>query len=140
MARLQQLFAKPEYLANGDGWAEARRRSLLKAYLRSVAAPFREVQHAKPGAANDKYKRVTIVVSGSGENAHADYPLTLALVPDQADSWRATGHLRQQQCDIRLFTALERLPALRRQYKNILLTMDQLCHAERLTARLGGAK
>ncbi len=139
IAHMEHLFGRPEYLANGDGWAEARRRMLLKDHLRATAVPFHENQQAKPGAPGDKYKRVIIAVPGSGENTDGDYAVTLALVPDQADSWRQTGLLRQRQCDAVLFTALEQLTALRRRHKRILLTMDSVCHAERLTARLEGA-
>lgn len=140
IAQLQQTFSRAEYLANGDGWAEARRRSLLKDYLRAAAMPFHEMQQAKPGAPNDKYKQVTIVVPGSSESTDGDFSVTLALVPDQADQWRKSGFIRQQQCDAVLFSALERLTLLRRRHKRILLTMDSGCHAERLTARLEGAK
>jgi hypothetical protein len=140
ITQLKQSFAKPEYMASGDGWAEARRRSLLKDFLRVNAIPFHEIQQAKPGAPGDKYKRVTIAVPGLGENAGDDFPVTLALVPDQADQWRATGGQRQQQCDALLFTALERLPALRQRHPRILLTMDRLCHVEGLTARLDAVK
>ena len=140
IAQLKQSFAKPEYLANGDGWAEARRRSLLKDYLRTNAISFHEMQQAKPDAPHDKYKQVTIAVSGSQGEVKGDYPLTLALVPDQADQWRATGLFRQQQCDAVFFAALERLAVLRQRHQRVLLTMDRLCHVERLTARLDAAK
>lgn len=140
IAQLKQSFAKPEYMASGDGWAEARRRSLLKEFLRANAIPFHEIQQARPAAPNDKYRHVTITVSGSGDNAEGDYPVTLALVPDLADQWRATGLFRQQQCDAVLFAALERLAVLRQRHQRVLLTMDRLCHVERLTARLDAAK
>lgn len=140
IAHLKQAFARPEYIATGDGWAEARRRTLLKEYLLASSVPFREIQQAKPGMPHDKYKQVTIVVSGGGEKTGEDYPVTLSLVPGHEDELRHTWLIRQQQCDALLFAALERLPALRRQHRRILLTMDQRCHAEGLTARLGAVK
>lgn len=139
-AHLKQLFAQPEYLASGDGWAEARRRAALKKYLGENAIPFHETQQPKPGAANDKYRQVTIVIPGSGESATGDSIVTLALVPGPTDSWRETIGLRQRQCDAVLFRAIDQLTALRQQHKRILLTMDQACSVERLTGRLDAAK
>lgn len=140
IAQLRQSFAKPEYRSSSDGWAEARRRSLLKDYLRANSIPFHELQQPRPDFPRDKYKQVTIAVPGLAARTEGDYPVTLALVPDQPDQWRTTGAFRQQQCDTVLFAALEHLAELRKRHSHILLTMDKLCHVERLTARLGAAK
>lgn len=139
LARLEHFFAKAEYISNGDGWAEARRRTLLKEYLRKSGIPYEELQRDKAGTERDKYKNVTIALPGSAENT-TDYRVTLALVPAQKDEARHTAVERQRQCDKTLFGALRQLAELRSGYRRILLTMDSACHAEGLTGRVGAAK
>lgn len=139
LARLEHFFAKAEYISSGDGWAEARRRTLMKEYLRNSSVPFEELQQDIAGAKPGKYKNVTIALPGSAENA-TDYLVTLSLLPAQKDEGRHTAIARQRQCDRTLFGALKQLAELRLRYRRILLTMDSGCHVEGLTGRLGTAK
>ena len=139
LARLEHFYAKAEYISSGDGWAEARRRTLLKEYLRKNGIPFEELQSEKAGPGRDKYKNVTITLPGAAENA-TDYVVTLALLPVQKNESRDSTIARQLQCDKTLLGALRQLAALRLRHRRILLTMDSVCPAEGLTGRLGAAK
>lgn len=136
---IEARFLKPEFLSNGDGWAEARRRSAIKTYLRTARIPFEEMQYLKADKPGDKYRRTMIALTnGEGQKPALGKVLriTLALTPTNTSDWRAVGPSRQQACDRTLFAALSRLPELIRRYRKITLTMDEVCYEESLTARL----
>lgn len=95
LAEIKSVFSRPEYSASNDGWAEARRRTLLKKYLQARGIPFRESTAVLRG----KYNRVTLHAGNTGGKARR---VTLSLSP-------APGVAAAQAlCDKVLFRVLER--------------------------------
>ena len=133
---LQAHFSKPEYLPSGDGWAEARRRRLLKEHFRRSDISIDEWQVNKPGAASDKYKLVHLGIAGRGAT---DLKVTYALQPNETGGVRAVQAGLHQKCDAALFDALSGIDILRARYRKVWLTMDSTCRMEGLTPRLAGA-
>lgn len=91
---LKEAFRKPEYIASNDGWAEARRRWLLKKYLHALGVPFSESTVPLRG----KYNRVVVHAGHADTKARS---VTLSLSP------RTGVAAAQELCDKVLFAQLE---------------------------------
>ncbi|MCX7633529.1 MAG: hypothetical protein N2Z22_09390 [Turneriella sp.] len=107
-------FGHGEYQPSGDGWAEARRRRLLRRFLEQQGFAVREEQQELPASfGKTKYRRVDLharrknKTGPSGKSWHATYVLLLA-----PDTERAALRKRQEECDRRLFAVLDQLASL----------------------------
>jgi len=127
---LQNLFTRPEYIANGDGWAEARRRRAIEVFFEKQNRRVSTRQYDLPYlAASAKYKGTALSVIGEG-NA-APLRLTYALFFSAARE-RSEYQSRQFQCDQIFGTVLSALPELLRRHRQIDFAMTDSCL--RLTA------
>lgn len=91
---LKSAFVRPEYIASNDGWAEARRRRLLKKYLQARGIPFSESTAPLRG----KYNRVTL---HAGDRRVKARRVTLSLPPGPGVA------VAQATCDKKFFSQLE---------------------------------
>ena len=124
--KLGQIFSRREYVTSGDGWAEARRRALLKVYLRQSNIPYNEVPQAIIDRPHDKYRITSVIVPPVASRTGGN-PFTATL------SLSREGN--QQACDEKLIAVINKLPELR-QRGNVVFSMDERCRTESLTARL----
>lgn len=108
---LQKTFARAEYIATGDGWAEARRRRLLERYLqRSGFAVSAVQQRFHDGRRETKYRQVVLHAERSPRsNLGKKRTVTLALLPPERGAEAVDFALRQRECDQVLFSILAKL-------------------------------
>lgn len=127
---LQDLFTRPEYIANGDGWAEARRRRAIEMFLQrqhhSVSIRQFDLPHLP---ANSKYKGTVLAVAGEG--SAAPLVVTYALY-FHGTSAKHEYQNRQVECDRTLAAALASLAELLQRHRQVDFAMTDSCL--RLTA------
>lgn len=108
---LQKNFARAEYIATGDGWAEARRRRLLERYLQqSGFVVSAEQQRFSDNRRESKYRQVVLHAQRPAHgNAGKKLTLTLSLLPPAQGALSADFAARQRECDRSLFSVLSDL-------------------------------
>lgn len=120
------FFQKPEFIPSrgvgADGWAEARRRQLLKSYLRKNGLNYTEQQLPETGG---KYRDTRLIVAGhSGRDT---LRVSLSLKPEKDGMPDAQFAGRQQACDRLLLTFLRLLPAEREKWQAIEFSPTESC-------------
>ena len=128
-AELQAAFSRPEYIPSrtlgADGWPEARRRHLLKVFLRSNGYGFQELQSVRdanrPG---DKYRRVALRLIGQGEGT---LRVTLALWAGKSDLTNPQIADLQRSCDQNLFSVVTDIRKYLALFQHVEFTMTESC-------------
>lgn len=123
LAEMRALFATAPYIAQGDGWGEARRRRFIQRWFEAHGFQVSSAQHDFGGLrAGGKYRQVllTAVRPGAKAGPAADVTLSVIHPPRTLDNEFAQ---RQRECDKQLFAVLSDL----RRYTTIRLHMSETC-------------
>ncbi len=91
-----------------DGWAEARRRQLLKSYFRGRSLIYSETQLVPSAAAQaNKYRDVALEIKGRGESSRLT--VSFALKPVKSGEAEVQFREAQRRCDQAMFSFLAAL-------------------------------
>jgi hypothetical protein len=127
---LKDSFRKPEFVASrvsgADGWAEARRRQLIKRYLAGKNIAFTETQSPRIVSGKpDKYRNVSIRINGRGNEGLLR--VSLVLQPGKKNHSEGAFYNLQQNCDARLFSVLEAPNENLRRFGRLELLVSENC-------------
>lgn len=127
-AGIARLFANAEYIpsrgVSADGWAEARRRQLLKKFLHEGGFTTSETQFPLKGNPHSKYRDVVLAVAGRGSET---MQVSLALIPQESGPVTAQFRAAQAACDLRLVQVLQSLAQHVNQKHSIGFSVTENC-------------
>lgn len=123
------FFAKPEFIPSrgigADGWAEARRRQMLKSYIRAQGLSYEEHQLPLADDHGGKYRDTSIRLAGQGKTGIRRVSLSLKPLKDGLPD--AEFRERQQSCDAALLASLKGLPEERHKWQSLEFLPTESC-------------
>lgn len=125
---IARLFTAEEYIPSrgisADGWAEARRRQVLKQFLHKGGFKTSETQTPLKGNPQNKYRDVVVTVQGQGRGS---VQVSLALTPREKGMVTAQFRAAQAACDQKLAKILQSLPEYVKQNRSIGFSVTENC-------------
>lgn len=125
---IARLFTAEAYIPSrgisADGWAEARRRQVLKQFLHKGGFTTSETQTPLKGNPQNKYRDVVVTVEGQGRGS---VQVSLALIPRENGLATAPFRAAQAACDQRLVKTLQSLPKYVKQKRSIGFSVTENC-------------
>jgi hypothetical protein len=127
---LKNSFGKSEFIPShglgADGWAEARRRQLLKAYFKNRSLHYSETQLTPAAAAEpNKYRDVSLFLKGQGKSNRL--AISFALKPGKSGAADAGFRESQQRCDQALFSFMATLDTHLEDVQSIEFLVTENC-------------
>lgn len=106
---IEEAFSRPEFVSQGDGWAEARRRKLIAHWLRlrEYSISFDE-KPFEDKLIPQKYRNVTLIAEPVSKPKGETHNVTLSLYAMGAKKGMDL-QVEQKKCDKVLFDVLSRI-------------------------------
>ncbi len=106
---IEEAFSRPEFVSQGDGWAEARRRKLIAHWLRlrEYAISFDE-KPFEDKLIPQKYRNVTLIAEAQSNPKGETKTVTLSLYAMGAKKG-VDLQAEQKKCDKVLFDVLSKI-------------------------------